>query len=202
MKKTIAVVSIIAMGPLSIATPFARLVLNSPAGDYIGQGQHWDTTYLPTDPGYFSPQVRRETSNKPSELLFVLGDSTALPYNTFALCFFGTDGLGLPLAPGYYPDVRRADFAPPGFAGLDISWQNRGSNELSGWLQVNKFGYTGTTGNFVITEFDADFGQSSELTEPIMTGHFTYSSVPEPASFAVLGLGILALVRRKQTKHS
>jgi hypothetical protein len=48
----------------------------------------------------FSAQVRRTLPAGPAELLFVLGHVVPSP-NTFALAFFGTDMLGIPIQNGF-----------------------------------------------------------------------------------------------------
>lgn len=103
---------------------------------------------------------------------------------------------------GNYPNALRAPFADPGFAGLDVSWQHRGSNQLSGSFTIHDFAYSGTEGNWVIDRFDASFEQHSEFATPALRGRFTYSAnaVPEPATLAVLGLGTLAMARRRRQK--
>src|SRR5207249_2563476 len=108
----------------------AHLTLQSQPGDYIGQGMNFDITYDTAHSDTISAQIRRALPNgSPAELLWVLIGSPSNPMNEFASVFFGTDALGIPIQPGTYPNARRADFAPPGFAGLDVSFQNRGSNE-------------------------------------------------------------------------
>ncbi len=71
----------------------------------------------------------------------VLGTVTSGPDNTFALLFFGTDALGIPIQPGFYPDAERADFASPGHPGLDVSFQNRGCNTLTGSFTVHEVAF-------------------------------------------------------------
>jgi hypothetical protein len=105
------------------ATPTAHLFLESEPGDYIGQGLNFDITYTPSNSAFFFPQIRRTIGSpgEPAELLFVLGTVTGGLDNTFALLFFGTDGLGIPMQRGFFPDAERADFASPGHPGLEVS---------------------------------------------------------------------------------
>ena len=87
----------------------------------------------------FLAQIRRTIGSapaQPAELLFLMGTVTSGPDNTFALLFFGTDQLGIPIQPGFYPDAQRADFAEPGHPGLDVGFQNTGQMECGGSLQL------------------------------------------------------------------
>src|SRR5688500_6406482 len=82
------------------AVPIARLVLDSEAGDYVGQGKDFVITY---PSGLFSSAVRRTIGpdNEPAELMFGGGIVTSGADNTHALLFFGTDQLGIPIQPGF-----------------------------------------------------------------------------------------------------
>ena len=94
------------------AIPIARLTLDSEPGDFIGQGGQFDILY-DSVADTVSAQVRRRLGDgSPAELLWVL-DSPA-PGNQFALVFFGTDALGIPIQPGVYLDAERADSRAPG----------------------------------------------------------------------------------------
>ena len=182
--------------PASAQTPTARLELQSQPGDWIGQGGTFDLTYqLPTDT--LSAQIRRTLPSGPAELLWVL-DSPAAG-NQFALVFFGTDGLGIPIQPGTYPNARRADFAPPGHPGLDISFQNRGSNTLTGSFVIEYV--TFNAAKTQIESFRATFEQHSEGAAPALFGTFTYH-VPEPGSMSAVLVGALALARRHRRRRS
>lgn len=182
------------------AAQYATLSLQSQPGDFIGQGQNKNITYTSFGPN--AAQVRNtEPSGVPGEILFVLGDVTSSnSTNTFALLFFGTNQLGLPLQPGTYTDAQRADFAALGHAGLDVSFQNRGSNTLTGSFTVTDFTYSGTAqSDFVIDTFDATFEQHSEGAKPALFGQFSYrdtgsppAAVPEASTTVSFGL-LLAL---------
>jgi hypothetical protein len=198
--KSLSVVALtFCLGTVASAQSIITLKLNSPAGEWVGGGQNWTTTYSSATAGFFLQNVLQETAGAPSFLRFTLGSSIATPYNTFALLDFSTTQLGQPLTVGLYSNAQRASFAAPGFAGLAVSWQNRGSNTLSGWFRVNNFTYSGTPGNFVIQEFNADFGQFSDGSPLELTGNITMSAVPEPASMVgvVAGIAFLAKRRRK-----
>jgi len=100
----------------ALATPIAHLTLQSQPGDFIGQGGAFDLSYN-SPPDTITAQIRRSLADgSPAQLLFVL-DSPA-PGNQFALLFFGTDQLGLPIGPGTYANAQRADFASLGHPGF------------------------------------------------------------------------------------
>jgi len=175
------------------ATPIAHLVLDSQPGDYIGGGMHFDITYTPNNSIFFSPQIRRTIGAppEPAELLFVLGTPTGGSDNTFALLFFGTDALGIPIQPGFYPDAQRADFAAPGHPGLDVSFQNRGCNTLTGSFTIANVVFSDAaalaTGS-PIDRFSASFEQHCEGASPALLGSFSYSAfaAPEPNTLVLL----------------
>jgi hypothetical protein len=177
----------------------AHLVLHSQPGDFIGQGQDWDVTYTSSEA---SAQIRKSLpSGSPAELLFVLDNGTSIPptSNTFALLFFGTDQLGIPIQPGVYGlpgnTAQRADFAQPGHPGLDVSFQNRGSNTLTGNFTITDVTFfTDSTGALQVGGFAATFEQHSEGAAPALFGSFTYGTVvPEPSGLFLLGLGVAAV---------
>jgi hypothetical protein len=189
--------AIVAVNCLAVAQgQIARLTLHSQAGDFIGQGGNYDIMYTPDNSSFFSPQVRGTIgAGLPAELLFVLGTVTGGSDNTFALLFFGTDQLGIPMQPGVYLNAERADFASPGHAGLDLSFQNRGCNIVEGNFTVTEatFGPDNT-----IQTFAASFEQHCEGLGPALSGTFTFGAVPEPSSLALVTcFGLLALAYGK-----
>ena len=172
------------------AAGIAKLTLQSDAGDFIGAGQNFDIVYTEGTSAFFSALVRRTIGGppgQPAEVEFELGTVTSGADNTFALLFFGTDQLGIPLAPGSYPNAQRADFAAPGFAGLDVSFQNRGCNTVTGSFVVTEavFGVD-SVGNPTIRRFVATFVQHCEGAVPALHGAFYFdaSGIPPPPSTA------------------
>ena len=192
------------------AASIARLTFTSAPGDYIGQGQTVDLTY---DTAIGDTVAVNIANNKladgsPTELSWVLDRSSTLA-NDFATVNFGTKSLGTAIQAGSYPNARRDAFAPLGFAGLDISFQNRGSNNLFGSFTINQVTFSPDKSQLLT--FDANFVQHSEsATAPALTGRFQYNiaavpttptAVPEP--FTIIGTligGTSAFRMRKKLK--
>jgi len=196
------------LGQCAYATPIAHLVLKSEPGDFIGFGMNFDITYTPDNSMFFSPQIRRTIgpANDPAELLFVLGTVTGGLDNTFALLFFGTDQLGIPIQQGFYDDAERADFASPGHPGLDVSFQNRGCNTVTGSFIVLDVVFSdaaATATGSPIESFSASFEQHCEGAAPALLGTFSYNAfgVPEPGTM-ILVLGLLPVLRRRNARRS
>ena len=101
--------------------------------------------------------------------------------NTFDLLFFGSDQLRIVLASGFYPNAQRADFAAPGSAGLDVSFQNRGCNSVTGRFEVTQavFG-ADASGNPTIQRFAATFIQHCEGLAPQLRGTFYFDASGVP----------------------
>ena len=190
----------------------AHLTLHSEPGDFIGQGKDFDITYTPRTSNSFSPQIRRTIGappGEPAELLFVLGTTTGGPDNTFALLFFGTDQLGIPIQPGDYENAERADFASPGHPGLDVEFQNRGCDIVTGRFVVERatFGRD-LVGNPTIQTFAATFEQHCEGAVPALFGSFTFDANPVPAPVplsplpSIIALAIASFLVLLRSKHS
>lgn len=150
-------------GTAAQAEPIARLILRSQPDDFVGQGQSFHHTY-PTSG--VTAQVRRLANGEPAELVFQLTPAGA----TYALLFFGTDQLGIAMQVGEYLDAERADFASPGHPGLDVSFQHRGCNQVTGSFTVMDATFTGQT----IGSFAARFEQHCEGQPPTLVGFFQY----------------------------
>jgi hypothetical protein len=186
----LAVVAL-AAGWLTPAAPaqVATLSLQSQPGDYIGQGQNLTITYTVSE---ISAGVRRFANGDPAGVAFTVGQVIPDP-NTYSTLNFGTDALGTLFQSGVYGlpgnTAQRAPFAQPGHAGLDVTFQNRGSNNLNGNFTINNLSlYTDQSGILQIGSFAASFEQHSEGAAPALFGQFSYTGVPEPSVLAMVGL--------------
>src|SRR6266487_339330 len=176
----------------AVASQFAQLMLQSQPGDFVGQGQTVDIIYTPSNSPFFLADIVDFTANgQPDFVHFAVGNPAASP-NTFATLDFSTAGLGIPILPGTYGlpgnTAQRASFAEPGHAGLDVTFQNRGSNTLTGNFTITDVTFFLDANNTLeIGSFAASFEQHSEGAVPALFGTFTYqSSVPDSGATALL----------------
>jgi hypothetical protein len=182
----------------------AHLVLDSQAGDFVGGGKHSDVTYTPANTnGFFFDQIIGFVGGKPDFLRFIFLLGPNVTPDEFATLDFATHQLGVPIQVGTYGSpgntAQRASFATAGHAGLDVGFEHRGSNTLTGNFTVNSLSFVLDGSNVLhIGSFDVNFEQHSEGATPALFGHFTFQSslaaVPEPSPLLLSGLaGSLAL---------
>jgi hypothetical protein len=182
--------------PNASKAQFAHLTLQSQPGDFIGGGGNFDITYTPKDE-YFSVEIWNTVGDPemPSELLFQMG-SVIGASNTYALLFFGTTQLGIPIQPGFYPNAERSPFESPGHPGLSVAFQNRGCSTVTGNFTITDVTFGA---NNAIETFAATFEQHCDGMAPALFGSFTYDAhgVPEPGIWSLLvsGMAVLGSVR-------
>lgn len=191
-------VGFLLLSPCARADLLAHLTLQSQPGDFIGQGGNFDITYPSTE---ITAQIHATVAGGlPAELSFILGHVSPAP-NTFALLSFGTDHLGIEIQPGVYTGAERAAFASPGKPGLDVSFQNRGCNTLTGQFTVTDA--TFYQSNQAIASFSASFEQHCEGATPALFGTFTFTDTaapansPEPVTSVLFCVGCLLFLLRR-----
>src|SRR5262249_46056873 len=152
--------------------------LQSQPGDFVGQGQTFNFTYTPLNSTFFSAQILNglNVAGQPAFLRLAFGTVTGSNLtNTFTTLDFATNQLNTPFQPGTYTNAQRASFATAGHPGLDVSFQNRESNTLTGQFTVNSVSFFKDASNAVqIGTLDVNFEQHSEGAVPALFGHLTY----------------------------
>jgi len=179
------------------AYPTTFLEMSSETGDYIGQGLDY---YFTESDGAFSAEQayfgNPTYENNSINIRFI-----APGYTDWWYLSFSTHELGIDLIEGSY-DAVRFPFEPVGSAGMSVSGNGRGSNQLTGFFTVLDidFGLNG-----VINSFAATFEQHSEGLDPALFGKIAFNSnafnIDEPVTlflFAIGGIGLL--LRRKPGK--
>jgi PEP-CTERM motif len=177
------------------------LVIDSDPQDPIGFGQHRTLIYTPSTPGGLSREFFYYfATGLPGAVQFVMGDSTSPDGNTLASFRLSTDQLGHELQAGAYTDAERSGFESPGHPGLDFSFQNRGSNTLTGTFTINSIHWKSEGGIQVLNDLDVVFEQHTEGLPPACRGRVTYFNdpVPEPITMVALGIGLIGFIRRKK----
>ena len=186
--------------PCANAALMAELSLQSQAGDFVGQGQTVDITY--PDNLILAQIVHTGAGGVPDYIRFILGVTT--PTNTFSTLEFSTEQLGTPLSDGTYTDAQRAAFATAGHPGLDVTFQNRGSNTVTGQFTISDVSFYDN--NTKIASFSVSFEQHSEGATPALFGTLTFSdsaaAVPEPASAFIGAGGLLLLLACRRVRKT
>ena len=185
---------VLALTPCLVRADFARLTLQSDPGDWIGQGNNYDIVYDTTasPASLVAASATLPIGGTPSYLSFTLDRNWG--GDTYSRLEFSSWELGTPLTAGVYLDAQRAAFASPGHPGLDVSFQHRGSNTLTGQFTVISIAYApdGSLANFTAT-----FEQHSEGAAPALHGMLVYSAPAPSGALVLAGAGVLALRRRR-----
>lgn len=165
VKRLRAALLLILLGVLVQAMPAAAQVtslsMTSDTGDYVGGGEIH--LYTPAE-GTFTAEVGPENSIR---IFF----STPSFSHFWSLEFAAPSGA--PLAPGSYPNAMRWPFHAPGFAGLSVTGDGRGCNELNGSFQILQVVYGP---NNTVAAFDATFEQHCEGATPALRGEIRYNA--------------------------
>ena len=135
------------------------LVMDSPQGDYVGQGMSY----------YFTPANGTFTASKNFD------NGVTISFNGSGHNWtlnFAAPGNAL-LTPGTYEGAVRFPSQGSNQPGLDVYGDGRGSSNVTGSFTVKEIVYG--AGN-AITVFDATFSQRSEGSGPPLTGEVLFNS--------------------------
>lgn len=141
------------------------LVMDSPQGDYIGQGLNY----------YYTPANGTFTATRnPDNVVLIDFNGSGHDWHLA----FAAPGNAL-LTPGTYEGAAR--FASANQPGLDVSGDGRGSNRVAGFFTVKQITYG--AGNAIVA-FHATFSQRSEEFGPPLTGEVLFNaSGPLPPEY-------------------
>lgn len=129
------------------------LILQSDAGDYIGQG----ATAVYTAAAF--PMTLATNTNVNGFTFAVNGGSTWMG-------LFDGIRTQAQMAPGYYAGLERVISMNPTKGGLDFFGSGRGCNTLTGWIAIDGITYVGNS----IAAVDARFEQHCEGGTPALHG--------------------------------
>lgn len=177
---------------------WARFTFTSQPGDFIGQGQVRNIIYdtMQGQEIYVGVSFRLPTG-EPTMVDFGLD-----PFNlaTNASLTFATRRLGIGLQPGTYPSAQRARFEALGHPGLEVAFQNRACNTITGAFTISEIALSP---NGSIDRFAASFEQHCEGATPALFGTLTYYAIPEPVTVVSLtACALAAIVRRGHHRRS
>lgn len=194
---TVSMVAIL-MATRTSEAAWARFTFNSQPGDFIGQGQVRNIIYdtMQGQEIYVGVSFWLPTG-EPTMVDFDLH-----PFDpaTNAFLTFATRRLGIGLQPGFYPNAQLARFEALGRPGLDVGFQNRACNSITGNFTISDIVLAP---NGSIDRFAASFEQHCEGATPALFGTLTYYAIPEPATvFSLSACAVAAIVRRGRQRRS
>jgi hypothetical protein len=182
------------------ASAIATLTLQSQPGDFIGQGGTFNEVYPQQgdENPVITPSLGPRVDGLPAWVFFSLGGTSNVT-DLYAIVNIATNELGVPLEPGTYLNAQRTFDATPGHPGLYIAFESRGCDSVTGSFTITDAVYAidGTVSSLAFS-----FEQHCEGETPALFGTFTYNAngatpVPEPAGYALVGIGVLGLIFRR-----
>ena len=150
--------ALLLVAPAWAAPAVSGLKLVSMPGDFIGQGQ--TATYR-----------GRDTSVTGYGSAGGASVSVTDPVNGWTLDFAAPGGIAL--VPGSYPDAARLPFHSPLGAGMSVTGNGRGCNQLKGWFRVLEYSVNASG---VVTRLAIDFMQNCEVFNPPLYGSLRLNS--------------------------
>ena len=163
------------VSPVASWAQTTMLTLHSQPGDYVGGG--FDQTFNEAD-GTFT--ANRNVDNGVS-----IDFQSAGFQHSWHLDFAGPDSA--PLTPGVYEGAARFPFQETGQAGLSVTGEGRGCNQITGRFEVLEVTY-GSGGN--VSSFAATFEQHCEGNPPALLGTVLFNSgapVPPQLNLTLIG---------------
>jgi hypothetical protein len=176
--ETRATVKIVVKKPTSykMRLVFQSERLENGVKDYVGMGEDYDFSYDNIAPNQVLGLVEEKIDQKPSYIRLI-----GLPRNgRFVILDFSTRELKTSLAIGSYINSERASFASFGHSGLDMSFDGRGCNVLSGSFSVKKISFakdTNVYGSFRLDQFHADFIQYCDGNPAALRGNVYFDPI-------------------------
>jgi hypothetical protein len=187
----------------------ATLDMTGQPGNFILNGTSASETYTDLEFGFNTAQIQGTLANgTPTSVLFVLAQAgdPAMPEANIS---FSTAKLDEALVAGTYTGAQRAGFETGAVPGFDIGFDGRGYNSLTASFTIQAVTFFHDPGNptvNTVASFEASFTVIGDSDTGSLSGTFSYvnlASVPEPASAALMGIGLITvagyrrLVRRR-----
>lgn len=160
--------------------PVTELSMTSDTGDFIGQGRNY---YYAPGVGTYIPRATDQTGDGIVDFVeFRFNNSV----DNWTLSF-SSRRTGRSLAPGYYDNAMRYPFEAGTSAGLSMSGNGRGCNQLSGNFTVHDAEYNYTSNPIQIVRFAATFEQHCEGGSTAFYGTIYYNYTPTGPSYSISG---------------